>query len=139
MLCHFVLTHVQFVCYVVHKQENLTPTIIHLGTHEHLVVEGKCKKVVKQIKALVHEEVSCTLLATPLVFVFVANKTFCLDTCSMRMVKGCGTFERKQSMPNDAQIHNPLFFRLLFHFLFFHYNTNQISFIIIIHFFFILG
>ncbi len=27
----------------------------------------------------------------------------------MRMVKGCGTFERKQTMPNDGQIHNPLF------------------------------
>jgi hypothetical protein len=86
----------------VHKQENLIPAKISLSTHEHLVVEGRCKKVVKQIKALVHEEVSCTLLATPLVFVFVANKTFCLDTCSMRMVKGCGTFERKQNTPSGT-------------------------------------
>jgi hypothetical protein len=91
------------------KQGNLTQAIIHLGTREHLVVEGKCKKVIKQIKALVHEEVSCTMLATSLVFVFVANKFFCPDTCSMRMVKALGTFERKQIMPSDGQIHNFLF------------------------------
>jgi len=72
-------------------------------------MEGRCKKIVKQIKSLVHQEVSYTLLATPLVFVFVANEIFCPDTCSMRMVKGLGTSKRKQIMPSDRQIHNSLF------------------------------
>jgi hypothetical protein len=93
----------------VHKQENFTQETIHLGTHEHLVMEGMCKKVIKQTKSLVHEEVSYTLLATPLVFVFVANEFFFPDTCSMRMVKGLGTSKRKQIMPSDGQIHNSLF------------------------------
>jgi hypothetical protein len=92
-----------------HKQENLTQATLHLGTHEHLVVEGRCKEVVIQIKALVHEEVSCTMLTTMLVFVFIANKFFCPDTCSMEMVKGLRMSERKQIMPNDGQIHDYLF------------------------------
>ncbi len=49
---------------------------IHLGTHDHLVVEGKCRKDVDQVKALVHEEVSCTPLATQFIIVLVASKMF---------------------------------------------------------------
>jgi hypothetical protein len=38
--------------------------MIHLGTHDHLVVKGRCKEVINQVKALVHEKVSCTLSIT---------------------------------------------------------------------------
>jgi len=38
--------------------------MIHLGTHDHLVVKGRCKEVIDQVKVLVHEKLSCTLLIT---------------------------------------------------------------------------
>lgn len=49
---------------------------VHLGTHDHLVAEGTCRKVVDQVKALVHEEVSCIPLATQFIIVLAASKMF---------------------------------------------------------------
>jgi hypothetical protein len=54
--------------YVMHKQESSIQIAIHLGTHEQ---KGKCKKFIKQIKALVQEKVFCTSLT----IASVANKT----------------------------------------------------------------
>jgi hypothetical protein len=43
---------------VVHKQENLTRIVIHLGTHDHLVAKGHSKEAFDQVKSLVKEEIS---------------------------------------------------------------------------------
>ncbi len=42
------------------------------GQHEHLVVKGNCREVVEQVKALIQEEVFCTLST----IVLVASKSF---------------------------------------------------------------
>jgi hypothetical protein len=48
----------------------LTQSTIHLGIHEPLVAEDRCREVIKQIKVLVQEKVFCT----PLTIALVANK-----------------------------------------------------------------
>jgi hypothetical protein len=48
--------------------------MIHLGTHDHLVVEGRCKEVINQVKALVHEKVSCTLSITSSTIALATSK-----------------------------------------------------------------
>ncbi len=62
--------------YIMHKQENLIWTTIHLGTHDHLVVEGHSRKVVDQVKSLVEGEVSYTMGVSALTIMLVASKTF---------------------------------------------------------------
>jgi len=62
--------------YIVHKQENLIWTTIHLNTHDHPVMEGHFQKVFNQVKFMVEEEVSRTLGAPALAIALVANKTF---------------------------------------------------------------
>ncbi len=65
--------------YIVHKQDNLTQTTIHLGLHDHSVVEGCSKKNFKQVKSLVKEEASRTLGAIVLAIGLVTSKTFLLE------------------------------------------------------------
>jgi hypothetical protein len=48
--------------------------MIHLGTHDHLVVDGRCKEVINQVKALVHEKVSCTLSITSSTIALATSK-----------------------------------------------------------------
>ncbi len=81
----YVNTCVIHMCYVVHKQTNLTRTTIHLNTHEHLIIKGKHKDV-EQMKALIHDKVSRSLSITPFTIALVGNKTFFLSTYSTRMV-----------------------------------------------------
>jgi hypothetical protein len=42
--------------YVMHKFFFWTWTIIHLGTHDHPMVEGRLREVLDQAKSLVKEE-----------------------------------------------------------------------------------
>ncbi len=74
--------------YVMHKHENLTPTMIHLGMHDHPMAEGHSREFFKQVKSLVEHKVSCTLRATTSSIAFVANFFFSPSTCWMRMEKG---------------------------------------------------
>lgn len=53
--------------------------VIHIGTHGHPIVNGRCRKVIQQIKLLVEEEVFCTPLATMLVIVLATSKTFIFE------------------------------------------------------------
>jgi hypothetical protein len=62
--------------YVVHKFPNLSRAMIHLGTHAHLVVDGKCRESFQGMKNMVVEEVCRTPIATTLVIVLTMNKTF---------------------------------------------------------------
>jgi hypothetical protein len=39
--------------YVIHKLQLLLKATIHIGMHEHHVVEGMCKYVLEEIKVLV--------------------------------------------------------------------------------------
>ncbi len=62
--------------YVIHKLQSLSRTMIHLGTHEHLVVEGMCKESLEEIKVLVEGQVSCTHYAKIFAIASNANKAF---------------------------------------------------------------
>jgi hypothetical protein len=88
--------------YIVHKQKNLTQIMIHLGTHDHLVVKGRCKDV-DQIKAFVEEELFRTLLPTMLIN--------CIGLSFKHNVqqgwwRANGTFKWRQIARNDGQNHN---------------------------------
>jgi hypothetical protein len=48
---------------------------MHLGTHEHRVVKGRCRDV-EQVKALVHDKMSHSLSTTPSAIMLVASKMF---------------------------------------------------------------
>jgi hypothetical protein len=50
--------------------------MIHLSTRDHLVAKSQCKEFVEQVKALVKEEVFCTLAGITLAVVLVVNKVF---------------------------------------------------------------
>jgi hypothetical protein len=41
------------MCYVIPKLQSLSRVVIHLGTHEHLIVKGMCKEYLEEIKVLV--------------------------------------------------------------------------------------
>jgi hypothetical protein len=75
VIMFYVNTCVIHMCYVVHKQANLTWTTIHLSTHEHLITEGKYKNVEK-MKTLIHDKVSRSSSITPFIIALVGNKTF---------------------------------------------------------------
>jgi hypothetical protein len=62
--------------YVVHKFPNLLKAVIHLGTHAHPVVDGKCKKSFQEMKNMVVDEVYCTPTTTTLTIVLFMSKTF---------------------------------------------------------------
>jgi hypothetical protein len=44
--------------YIVHKQDNLTQTSIHLSMHDHPVanLEGRSREMFKQVKSLFEKE-----------------------------------------------------------------------------------
>jgi hypothetical protein len=88
VLLFYVNTCVVHMYYVVHKHEYLTWVEIHLGTYDHPMVENMCREVMDQIKALVHENESCT----PSAIVLAISKTFCPNTCSMKIVMGQWNF-----------------------------------------------
>jgi len=53
-----------YIChmyYVVHKQNTLSKATIHLGNHDHLVVDGMDKDTFQDIMILVQGKKSCTL------------------------------------------------------------------------------
>jgi hypothetical protein len=52
---------------------------IHLGVHNHLVANGKCRKSIKETKRLIVEEVDRTLDAKIFTISFNANKTFLVN------------------------------------------------------------
>jgi hypothetical protein len=62
--------------YITNKQVNLTWEIIHLRTHDHHVVEGKCKNFMKQVKFLVQEEVSHSISVTPSIISLIVGEIF---------------------------------------------------------------
>lgn len=62
--------------YVMHMQENLIQTIIHLSTNDHSVVEVCSREIFYEVKSLVEEEVSCTSRVTVLAIALVASKNF---------------------------------------------------------------
>jgi hypothetical protein len=62
--------------YVIHKQDNLIWTTIHLDSHDHPMVEGHSKEVFEQIKSLVKEEAFCTPRIIVSTIALAINKTF---------------------------------------------------------------
>jgi hypothetical protein len=52
---------------------------IHLGLHNHLMVEGHSKKMFEQVKSLVEEEVSYTLGDVVSTITLATSKTFLLE------------------------------------------------------------
>ncbi len=62
--------------YVMHKQENLTQIMIHLGMHDHPMAEGHSKEKFEQVKSLVEHKVFCAPRATTSAIALVANNYF---------------------------------------------------------------
>jgi hypothetical protein len=69
----------------VHKFHFLSKAIIHLGVHNHPVVDGKCKETLHEIRRLIIEEVDRMLDAKMFAISLNANKNFLakhlLDDC----------------------------------------------------------
>jgi len=59
-----VNTFVVRMYYIVHKQVDLIQVVIHLRTHDHFIVEGKCRNVMEQVKFLVQDKVFHNLSIT---------------------------------------------------------------------------
>jgi hypothetical protein len=62
--------------FVIHKLQSLLRIAIHLGTHEHLVAKGMCKKSLEEIKVLVEGQVFHTLDAKKFAITLNENKAF---------------------------------------------------------------
>jgi hypothetical protein len=62
--------------YVVHKFPKLSKSMIHLGTHAHLIVNIKCKESLQEMKNMVGNEVCWTPTTTTLAIVLSRSKTF---------------------------------------------------------------
>jgi hypothetical protein len=62
--------------YVVHFLFNLFRTTIHLGTHAHLVFDGKCMEPFKEMENMVAKEVLCMPNATSSTMTLLMSKTF---------------------------------------------------------------
>jgi hypothetical protein len=62
--------------YVVHFLFNLSRTTIHLGTHVHLVFDGKCMEAFKEMENMVAKEVLCMPNAMSSIMTLVVSKTF---------------------------------------------------------------
>ncbi len=69
-----------------HKFQSLSRATIHLGVHNHLIVDGKCRESLEETRRLIVEEVVCTPNAKMYVISLSARKTFLarqlLDDCS---------------------------------------------------------
>ncbi len=64
------------IYYVVHKLHFLSKATIHLGVHNHPIVDGKCKESLEETKRLIIKEVNCTPNVKMYVISLSANKTF---------------------------------------------------------------
>jgi hypothetical protein len=60
----------------VHKLYSLSRATIHLGVHNHLVADGKCRESLEETKKLIAKEVNCTPNKKFFVISLSANKTF---------------------------------------------------------------
>jgi hypothetical protein len=68
---------------------------IHLGVHNHLIADGKCKESLEEIRKLIVEKVDRTTNTKMFVISLRANKTFLVkhvfDDCSdgkVELLKG---------------------------------------------------
>ncbi len=64
------------IYYVVHEFHSLPRVVIHIGAHNHLVVDGKCGESLEETKRLITDEVNCMLHAKMSTISLSANKTF---------------------------------------------------------------
>jgi hypothetical protein len=62
--------------YVIHKQNTLLKATIHLGNHDHLVVDGVDKDTLQEITILVQGKQSCTPNIKNYVIALTTKKTF---------------------------------------------------------------
>jgi hypothetical protein len=73
--CHvfplYIASYNGKIYYVVHKFQSLSRTMIHLGVHNRLIVDGKCRESLEETRRLIIEEVICTLNAKMFVFPWV--------------------------------------------------------------------
>ncbi len=74
------------IYYVVHKLHFLSRVIIHLGVHNHLIADGKCRELLKETRRFIAEAVNCTPDVKMFAISLGAIKTFLarylLDDCS---------------------------------------------------------
>jgi hypothetical protein len=54
----------------------MSRAVIHLGVHNHLVADGKCRELVEETRKLIAKEVDCTLDAKISSISLSVSKTF---------------------------------------------------------------
>jgi hypothetical protein len=64
------------IYYVVHKHQSMSRVANHFGVHNHLIVDGKCQKSIKETRRLITKEVDHTPNAKISSISFSASKTF---------------------------------------------------------------
>jgi hypothetical protein len=74
------------IYYVVHKLHSLAKSAIHLGVHNHPIVDGKCKESLEEIRRSIAKEVDRMPNAKMSMIFLSASKTFLarhlLNDCS---------------------------------------------------------
>jgi tyrosine-protein phosphatase YwqE len=73
-----------------HKLQSLSKVIIHLGVHNHLGADGKCKESLEETKRLIAEEDICMLDVKMFVISMTINKTLVrhlLNDCNYGIVE----------------------------------------------------
>ncbi len=79
-LCHYppfcVTNYGGRIYYVVHKFQSMLIAVIHLGVHNHLVVDGKFWELVEETRRFIAKEVDRTLDAKIFLISLNASKTF---------------------------------------------------------------
>jgi hypothetical protein len=85
--CHsppfFVVDCGERIYYVVHKLQSMSRVMIHLGVHNHLVTNGKCRELVKETRRLIAKEVDQGLMQRSLRFPLVLARPSWQVTCLM--------------------------------------------------------
>ncbi len=64
------------IYYVVHRHQSMSRVTIHLGVHNHLIVDEKCRKSIKETRRLIAKKVDRTPNAKISSISFSASKTF---------------------------------------------------------------
>ncbi len=71
-----VADYFRWIYYVVHRLSSISRPVINFGVHKHLVVNGKSRESMDEIRRLIVKEVDHTVNAKISVILLGANETF---------------------------------------------------------------
>ncbi len=106
------------IYYVVHKLQFMSRMAIHLGVHNHLIMDGECQKFVEETKRLIIEEVDSTPNAKIFSISLSASKTFLasylLDDSSDGIVELFKGEQLEHIQDNFCEFTSPNIYNLFF-------------------------